>query len=254
MRVVSLVPSLTETVAELGRAGDLVGVTTYCDEGAPPSARRVGGTKNPDVAAVVALAPDVVLANAEENRAADLDALRTAGLAVHVTFPRRVADVPPLLRGLGAVLGAEDAARDLAAQVEAACEAARVSGPAPDAAGLARPRVLVLVWRKPWMAVGADTYAADLLRTCGFELTLHRGEDRYPRVRAGDPELRDLQVVLLPSEPYAFGPDDLPAVRDLVGDVPATFVDGRLLTWHGSRTAAALATFSAPGAGRPRRR
>jgi ABC-type hemin transport system substrate-binding protein len=242
VRIVSLVPSLTETVAELGRGRDLVGVTTYCDVGAPASAARVGGTKNPDVAAVVALAPDVVLANAEENRPADLDALRAAGLTVSVTYPRRVADVPPLLRDVGALLSSEHVAEALAVQVERAHEAAR---------GRDRPslRTLVLVWRKPWMAAGADTYAADLLRICGFAVTLDRGPERYPRLRAGDDALVDLDVVLLPSEPYAFGPDDLPAVRALVGEVPTTFVDGRLLTWHGSRTAAALETFTALATG-----
>ncbi len=89
MRIVSLVPSLTEAVAALGRADALVGVTRWCEIGAPDGAARIGGTKNPDVVAVVALAPDLVLANTEENRAEDLAALRAAGLAVHETFPRR---------------------------------------------------------------------------------------------------------------------------------------------------------------------
>jgi ABC-type Fe3+-hydroxamate transport system substrate-binding protein len=189
MRLVSLVPSLTETVRELGLEDRLVGVTSYCEA----DAQDVGGTKNPDVAAIVALAPDLVLANSEENRPRDLDALRAAGL------------------------------------------------PRPDLP----PRALVLVWRKPWMAAGADTFAADLLRCCGFAVPLDRAADRYPRLTAGDPALRDLDLVVLPSEPYVFTPADLPAVRDLVGPVPHALVDGRLLTWHGSRTATALDEFAA---------
>lgn len=177
----------------------------------------------------------MVLANAEENRPADLDALRAAGLHVHVTFPRLVADVPPMLRGLGAVLRTPEQAEALALRVEAA--AARAAG-RPRREPL--PRALVLVWRKPWMAAGADTFAADLLRTCGFDVPLDRGPDRYPRLDPGDPALRQLDLVVLPSEPYAFSAADLPAVRDLVGPVSHALVDGRLLTWHGSRTAAAL--------------
>jgi ABC-type hemin transport system substrate-binding protein len=229
--VVSLVPSLTETVAELGLADRLVGVTAYCD--APSSVARIGGTKNPDVAAITALAPDLVLTNAEENRPADLEALRAAGLAVHVTFPRTVAGVPPMLRGLGAVLGRSQAGDALARRVEAAL----------TRLGAARgERALILVWRKPWMAAGADTYAADLLRCCGYDVPLDRGPDRYPRLAPDDDALADIDVVVLPSEPYAFSERDLPAVRDLVRGARPLLVDGRLLTWHGTRTATALET------------
>lgn len=263
-RLVSLVPSLTETVAILGCADRLVGVTRYCEAGAPEAAERVGGTKNPDVARIVALGCDLVLANDEENRPADLEALRARGVQVHVTFPRRVADVPPMLRAVAAVLAGGEgegprqgdpsvlAAGDaLSGQIEhalAEAAAGMVGVPTPDggsAAGMARPlRTLTLVWRKPWMGLGADTYAADLLAHAGFATVLDRGGDRYPRLAPGDPELADLDVVLLPSEPYAFTEDDLPALHDLLGSVRHAFVDGRALTWHGPRTVEALTTFA----------
>jgi ABC-type Fe3+-hydroxamate transport system substrate-binding protein len=235
VRVVSLVPSLTEAVAELGLADRLVGVTDWCEVGAPAGATRVRGTKNPDLAAVLALEPDLVLANTEENRPDDLDALRAAGIAVHETFPRRVDDVAPLLAELGEVLGDAAAGQRASATVlAAAAAAARRSSGTPIAA-------LTLIWRKPWMAVGPDTYADDLLRRSGFANVLAGWDDRYPRLEPGlhlGP-----QVVLLPSEPYAFGPDDREGVADLVGDVPQRFVDGRLLTWHGPATARALDVF-----------
>lgn len=245
MRVVSLVPSLTEAVAALGRAPVLVGVTRWCEVGAPDGATRIGGTKNPDVAAVVALLPDLVLANTEENRAEDLDALRAAGLAVHETFPRRVADVAPMLRDLGRVLDADQdggeaaaAAGVHAAAVEAALAAARAAAGPPL-------RTLPLIWRKPWMGAAAGTFLADLLAACGLVPALDGADgDRYPRLAAGDARLAGLDLVLLPSEPYAFSAADLPAVRALLGEVPHAFVDGQLLTWHGVRTARALTAFT----------
>ncbi|HEY8338994.1 MAG TPA: helical backbone metal receptor [Egibacteraceae bacterium] len=237
-RIVSLVPSVTQTLAALGAADLVVGVTDYCRDGAPPAAARVGGTKNPDLDAVAALHPDVVVANTEENRPEDLDALRAAGVTVHETYPRTVADVEPLLRDLAAVAGDPVAAEPLVADLAVAREEAARRVPQP------RVVAVTLVWRRPWRAVGPDTYVDDLLWQCGFANALAGWDDRYPRLEPG--LLLGADVVLLPSEPYAFGPDDRDAVADLVGDdVAQRFVDGALLTWHGARTAEALRTFSA---------
>lgn len=245
MRLVSLVPSVTETVAALGVADALVGVTDWCVLGAPPAAVRVGGTKNPDVAKVIALRPDLVVANQEENRAEDVAALRTAGLQVLVTYPRAVPDVADLIRSLGTVLDREAAATRMADELSLAI--ATLDPPDPPIPAL------TLIWRKPWMAVGPGTYADDLLTRCGFRNALATHPDRYPTVHReqlrspGSATAHCVQpeVVLLPSEPYEFGDKDLDAVRDLVGSEPAIrFVDGQLLTWHGPRTIAALGAFS----------
>ncbi|WP_370328110.1 helical backbone metal receptor [Euzebya sp.] len=238
MRIVSIVPSLTDLVASLGAGEDLVAVTDWCTDGAPATAARIRGTKNPDVQRIVALRPDVVLANTEENTAESLDRLREAGLAVEETYPRTVVDAAAMIRRVGEVLDRRSAAEPLAAAVDAAREAASW----PDD----RPRVmaLTLVWRKPWMGLGPTTYADDLLWTCGFANVLSGADEPYPRL---DPALvLGPDVVLLPSEPYEFGEADLEAVAELVGaDVPARFVDGQALTWHGPRTAEAITTFSA---------
>jgi ABC-type Fe3+-hydroxamate transport system substrate-binding protein len=238
VRIVSLVPSVTEALAALDAADRLVGVTRYCVAGAPPGAERVGGTKNPSIDRIVELAPDLVIANAEENRPADVGALRTAGLEVLVTHPNSVADVRDLLRDLAEAVGRPLAVGPLLADLDAAeAQAAAVRPAAPLA-------TLTLVWRKPWRAVGPDTYADDLLRRCGFANVLSGFSDRYPRL---DPAfVLGPEVVLLPSEPYAFTDEDLPVVHRLLGaDVPHRFIDGQLLTWHGPRTATALRTFSA---------
>ncbi|MDQ3709809.1 MAG: helical backbone metal receptor [Actinomycetota bacterium] len=235
MRIVSLVPSVTDTLAVLGAGDAVVGVTDYCVCGAPPTARRVGGTKNPAVDEIVALAPDVVVANAEENRAADLDALRAAGLDVRVTYPKSVPDVAGLLVELAELIGAD--ATSLVDELDAATADVGPRRPALQIAAL------TLIWRKPWMGLGPDTYADDLLQRCGLVNVLAGWQDRYPRL---DPALvLAPEVVLLPSEPYAFGANDLTAVHALLGPVPHRFVDGQLLTWHGHRTAQALRTFTA---------
>jgi ABC-type Fe3+-hydroxamate transport system substrate-binding protein len=236
VRVVSLVPSLTDTVAALGAADRLVGVTRYCVRGAPAHAELVGGTKNPDIEAIVALRPDLVLANTEENRPADLNKLRAAGLSVHETYPKTVRQAAEVVTGVAALLGRGDTAGPIVAEIDAALVGAEAAAPA------VRVMALTLVWRKPWMGLGPDTYADDLLWRCGFGNVLSGFGEPYPRL---DPSfVLGADVVLLPSEPYAFGESDLDAVRDLAGDVPARFVDGGLLTWHGPRSAEALGVFS----------
>ena len=236
MRIVSLVPSLTEAVAALGRADQLAGVTEYCTVGAPATTATVGGTKNPDLDAVVALAPDLVLVNTEENRPPDIAALRDAGLDVYEALPKSPADVGPMLAELGARLGASDAAELMVTELDEAIVHAKAHRPRTPVLAL------TLIWRKPWMAVGPDTFVDGLLAECGFANALSGFDERYPKL---DPALfLRPEVVLLPSEPYAFGQTDRDAVAALMPNAPHEFVDGRLLTWHGPSTAHALRTFT----------
>ena len=219
MRVVSLVPSITEAVA-LSLPGALVGATDWCTHPAGLDVVRVGGTKTPDVGAVVALAPDLVVANAEENREVDLAALRSAGLRVHVTDIRTVEGaITSLAELLVAIGGVEPAwiqdARDAWAD------------PAPVRLG-SGVRAVVPIWRRPWMHVGSNTYAGDVLARLGVDNVLAGHAERYPRV---DPaSLPDVDLVVLPDEPYAFSADDGPEV---FAPTPAALVSGRLLTWYG---------------------
>jgi len=219
VRVVSLVPSITEAVA-VSVPGALVGATDWCTHPAGLDVTRVGGTKNPDVGAVVALAPDLVVANAEENRAVDLDALRAAGLRVHVTDIRTVAGAIASLGDLlVAISGVEPSWLDDAREAWA--------DPAPVRAG-GRVRAVVPIWRRPWMHVGSDTYAGDVLARLGVDNVLAGHAERYPRV---DPAaLPGVDLVVLPDEPYAFTADDGPEV---FAPTPSALVSGRLLTWYG---------------------
>lgn len=227
----SLVPSLTETLASWGLADRLVGVTDWCTSPDLPGVARVRGTKNPDLAEIGLLRPDLVVANREENRRVDVERLRESGVVVHVTAPDSLVQVAASLRRLGAVVGAHESADRLADEIESAVE---VSVEPPL-------RTFCPVWRDPWISVGTGTIAGDLLRCAGFEVI--PAIDRYPRVELG--AVRDLEpeVVLLPDEPYAFGPADLAAFDGWSAAI--RFVDGAALTWWGPRTAAAIEWFGA---------
>src|SRR3954470_17400390 len=219
-RVVSLVPSLTESVA-VTAPGLLVGATDWCTHPGDLDVPRVGGTKNPDVDAVVSLRPDVVVANEEENRPVDLAALRDAGLAVWVTAPETV---PEGLRSLDRMLRL--ACRlDRPAWLDAAEEAWSVSA---VSTGHRRRRAVIPIWRRPWMVLGRDTFAGDMLARLGVDKVRAGSGEPYPRVdRAALPAY---DLVVLPEEPYAFSPEDGP---EAFPGVDVRCVSGRHLTWYG---------------------
>lgn len=218
-RVVSLVPSLTESVAA---SGLLVGATDWCTHPADLDVTRVGGTKNPDVPGVLELAPDLVLANEEENRASDLDDLRAAGVAVWVTAPRTVDEALVSLRRMLAACGLP---------VPAWLTAAERVWAQPWRGD--RVTAVVPIWRRPWMALGRDTFAGDVLRRLGVDHVLAGAEDRYPRIDLEALPGHDL--VVLPDEPYAFSASDGPEAFDR----PTRLVSGRHLTWYGPSLAEA---------------
>ena len=238
-RVVSLVPSLTEWLVAAGVGERLVGVTDWCSEPAAALAglARVRGTKNPDLEAVRRLEPDLVVANAEENRKLDVQRLEAGGLAVFVTMPTTVAGAVSELRDLAAAVGDLPGAAALDAELVAAVGDAYRRRPAR------RVRYACAVWRDPWMWVGRRTYAADLLGLVGGEPVLDDPATRYPKL---DPEalaaLRP-QLVLLPSEPYEFTEADADELAAGFAGSRVELVDGRALTWYGPRIPAALAAY-----------
>lgn len=241
-RIVSLVPSLTETVCALGCGAALVGVTRYCTEPARAVERieRVGGTKNPDLARIRALQPDLVLINEEENRRVDFEALQAAGLTVFVSFTHRASEVVDLVTRLGALTGSSAAAQRLARELSQALSQVECAPP------LQRRRVFCPVWKNPWMSFDRDTYAGDMVRLAGGDNVCSDRPERYSTVTLEEIAAADPEVILLPDEPYAFAPKDLPSLAPL-GATSACragrirFIDGKALSWYGPRTAAALA-------------
>jgi ABC-type Fe3+-hydroxamate transport system substrate-binding protein len=216
--VVSLVPSLTEAIAATDDAL-LVGATDWCSHPAGLGVARVGGTKWPDLDRVRALAPDLVVANAEENRDEDVAALRSAGLTVWVTAPATVDQALVSLERLCVVLDRPDPAwltRALSAW------AAPPQVPPVDA--------VIPIWRRPWMVLGRDTFAGDVLARLGVRNVAAGHADRYPRVTPAEVAEVAADLVVFPDEPYAFAPDDGPEAWPQARPV---FVSGRHLTWYG---------------------
>jgi ABC-type Fe3+-hydroxamate transport system substrate-binding protein len=230
MRVVSLVPSLTEAVA-VTVPEVLVGATDYCAHPAGLDVARVGGSKYPDLDRVRALRPDLVLLNMEENRSGDADALRAAGIGVHVTFPRTVDEAITELADMLAALGVTGEPGWL---TEARRAWASVT-PGPSR------RVVVPVWRKPWVVVGRDTFAGDVLLRLGVANVYADHPDRYPRPTLQELNNAGADLVVLPDEPYEFTADDGP---ESFPGLPYALVNGRHLTWCGPSLVEAHAALS----------
>ncbi len=241
-RVVSLVPSLTELVWALGAQERLVGRTRFCTE---PADMRLfvpeyGGTKNPDVAGISALRPDLIIANKEENRKEDIETLRALGLRVVVTDPSTVRGALDTILQLGVLLGCEEAARTMHSDIS------RELTTFPEAEG---PRVFVPIWRQPLMAMGGDCYGNDVLRAAGG-VNVFADRPRYPEVTREAIIAARPDVILLPDEPYHFSEKHIAEFEDIA---QTRVVSGQLLWWYGPRIGSSIVELREllQGRGRP---
>ncbi len=226
-RVVSLVPSITESLRVWGL--DPVACTRYCEQ---PDLTTVGGTKNPDVAAIVRLEPDVVLVDRVENRREDAEAMAAAGLLVVDVDVRTLADVGPAMQTI-----ADAAGLALPAEFVEALVALEAVGSAGSAEPGINRRAFVPIWRRPWMTIGPATYGSTLLAAIGVGNVYADATVDFPEVELGDATARQPDVVLVPSEPYDFGDDHL---AELAAVARPVRVDGQDLFWWGARTPAAV--------------
>jgi len=227
--VVSLVPSATETLRALGVTP--IACTRFCEQ---PDLPAVGGTKDPDVAQISLLKPDLVVVNDEENRFEDVDRLRQVGLAIHEMSPRSVAEVGPAVAALAEAVGAsvpEPFGREAwGPWLE---EHRRRGGGEPR-------RTFVLVWRRPWMTLAGDTYGSSLLDLLGCCNVFTGQGVRYPTVELAEAAGRKPDLVLLPTEPYPFKERHVAEVAGGIPDAEVVIVDGQDLFWWGIRTPGAV--------------
>ncbi len=230
-RVVSLCPSISETIAHLAPEV-LVGRTRYCIHPAAQmqDVMTVGGTKNPDVDAVLALKPDLVIAEKEENRAEDVARLARQ-LPVYVFDVQDLAGAAAMVSQMGVLMDAPGPAAQLVAAMDTAGKALH---PIPE-----RGSALYLIWRKPWMGAARGTYIDAVLTRLGFR-NLLADQTRYPELDMVQLRARHPQFVLLSSEPYPFTTAHVAEVQKLFPEATVLCVDGELFSWYGVRTPEAL--------------
>ncbi len=235
MRIISLCPSLTELVFDLGAGDSLVGRTKFCVHPAERVAAvpSVGGTKNPKIDTIVELRPDLVLMNQEENRIEDATALRAAGIRVHTSMPTTAAETAEMVRSIGDAIDRAPQSLIIARDIE--LRAARVL---KDNADQPAVTFAYLIWRNPLMGVSSDTFVSQLLSLANAENVVGETEARYPVIEQDALSRLAPDVVLMSSEPFPFvrkHADELAAATGLSAD-RFILVDGELLSWHGSRT------------------
>ena len=233
-RIVSLVPSITELLFDLGLGPFVAGRTTFCIHPRPAveSVPRVGGTKTVRIDRLRRLEPTHVIVNVDENRRSDVEAIESFTPHVIVTHPLDPADNPGLFRLIGSIFGREAASARLAgAFAEALAAVAETAGRLP-----AR-RVLYLIWKEPWMTVSRDTYISRTLALVNWETAAHDPGVRYPEVTLAEPLFAGIDLVLLSSEPYPFKPEHAALVRAAPGGarVPIALIDAEMISWYGSR-------------------
>jgi len=225
-RIVSLVPSLTELLADLGLDEEVVGLTRFCVHPSGWKARKqiVGGTKNVRADRVLALEPDLIIANKEENTKADVEALQ-AHVPVLVTDIGTVDDSLAAIRTIGMRVGCRREADTLATTIAAAFADLKQVQPL---------RAVYLIWREPYMTIGGDTFIHDVMQRGGF-YNLFGDAKRYPEVSPGDLVAAAPDVILLSSEPYPFKEKHIAELRLWLPETPIYLVDGELFSWYGSR-------------------
>lgn len=225
-RIVSLVPSQTELLADLGLDDEVVGITRFCvhPEGWKDRKQIVGGTKNVNLHRIRDLVPDLILANLEENTREDVEALDEVA-PVYVTDVQDVRGALEMIRTLGALVHRAEQAAELAARIEAGFSNLSPASPL---------RAAYLIWRAPFMTVGSDTFIHDVMRHAGLVNPFgHR--TRYPILSPEELAAASPDVVLLSTEPYPFQEKHIPEIRALLPDAGVCLVDGELFSWYGSR-------------------
>ncbi|MCP4726215.1 MAG: cobalamin-binding protein [bacterium] len=237
-RIVSFICSVTETLFELGLDNRIIGRTNYCIHPAikVEEVQKIGGPKNPDIDLILSMKPDLLIANIEENEKKDIEILEGSGIPVYVTYPRTVKESRDLIKILGEITGTVDKASLLCEkagrEIESVVQKVKTVSK--------KPRVVYLIWRKPFMTVNRDTYINDLIDFCGGINIFADSNDRYPVINLEEIIESKPDVIFFPSEPFPFKEKHTREFREF-NEIPAVsntdlrLVDGEMFSWFGYR-------------------
>lgn len=238
-RIISLVPSISETLFELGVEDEVVGITRFCVH--PVYWRKfketVGGTKKIKLDKIAELQPDMVFASINDNEKEEIEALRAMGITVYIFDVRNYDQALDMIRELGAITNTRVEARKMVEKIE--FEFAKLDESVKDMKPL---KTAYMIWKKPWMVAGGDTFVNDMLKRNNLENVFENFDERYPKLLKALELKRNLtQLVLLPSEPYPFGDDEVRELGPATRHALQVFVDGQIFSWPGARMAKAPA-------------
>ncbi|MEP6846914.1 MAG: helical backbone metal receptor [Panacibacter sp.] len=230
-RIISLVPSQTELLNDLGLEEEVVGITKFCVHPQTwfSSKTRVGGTKNVNIEKVKSLQPDLILANKEENVKDQVEQLENIA-PVWISDVNNFEDALSMIKSIGLLTNKEKKAEAMVAQIETGFSRL----PSPQSGEGQGVRACYLIWRNPYMTIGGDTFINDMLNKCGLQ-NVFKKENRYPEVTLIELKKCDVQLVLLSSEPYPFQEKHIEEIRTAVPHIKVLMVDGEMFSWYGSR-------------------
>jgi iron complex transport system substrate-binding protein len=242
MRIISLVPSVTETLFELGLGDQIVAVTRWCVRPSDQikSKPKVGGTKNPKLNSIIEWKPDIVILDCDENRKEDADELEKAGVRTYSVFPKSIEDSVDLIRDLGELFAVQEKAISWIEEIND-----RKKSHETDR----RYSSLILIWRSPYITINSDTYVDSAARMFGFDNIFASHSERYPRITVEDIRNLDPESALFPDEPYPFRLKHVEAFKEQFPTVRAVkenrliHFDGTYIAWHGFGTLRALREF-----------
>jgi ABC-type Fe3+-hydroxamate transport system substrate-binding protein len=236
MRIVSLVPSVTETLFELGLDDQIIAITRFCRLPAEKVKLKpkVGGTKNPKLDDIVQLKPDVVIMDRDENRKQDAEFLKRNGIDVFATFPRSVEEGIQVIADLGKKFQVVEKANRMIEEIRQRMKMLTIHD---------RKRALILIWRNPYMTVNRDTYVHAISALFGFDNVFADHQERYPKLKHEEIVACKAEVVLMPDEPYPFRQRHVEELRAL--EAQFLLFDGTYITWPGYGMLRALRELSA---------
>jgi ABC-type Fe3+-hydroxamate transport system substrate-binding protein len=227
VRIISIVPSQTELLFSLGLKDYIFGITKFCihPKDLCKSIVKIGGTKNLNISKILALKPDIVFANKEENVKEQIDILKTNGIPVWTSEVKTLEDALQMIQAIGLITETHIKAKEIAKKINE--EFATLSNQSTK-------KVTYLIWKDPYMTIGSDTFIHDLLSKIGMH-NVFEDKTRYPTITLEEIRDRKPDIILLSSEPFPFKEKHLAVIKEVIENVEVRLVDGTYFSWYGSK-------------------